>query len=65
MIMGLINIIKKIKQAIGIKPIEIKLKKIDERAVIPTYAHDGDVCMDLTAISVEYDMDKDMYIFIS
>lgn len=61
--MGLINIIKKIKQAIGIKPIEIKLKKIDERAVIPTYAHDGDVCMDLTAISVEYDMDKDMYIY--
>ena len=61
--MGLINIIKKIKQAIGIEPIEIKLKKIDERAVIPTYAHDGDVCMDLTAISVEYDMDKDMYIY--
>jgi dUTP pyrophosphatase len=61
--MGLINIIKKIKQVIGIKPIEIKLKKIDERAVIPTYAHDGDVCMDLTAISVEYDMDKDMYIY--
>lgn len=61
--MELINIIKKIKQVIGIEPIEIKLKKIDERAVIPTYAHDGDVCMDLTAISVEYDMDKDMYIY--
>lgn len=43
--------------------IEIKIKKLDERAVIPTYAHNGDVCMDLTAISVEYDSEKDMYIY--
>jgi hypothetical protein len=32
-----------------------QLKKLDEKAVIPTYAHDGDVGMDLTAISVDYD----------
>lgn len=45
------------------KKIEIKLKKLDERAVMPSYAHNGDVCMDLTAISVEYDAEKDMYIY--
>lgn len=45
------------------KSINIKLKKIDERAVIPSYAHDGDVGMDLTAISVEYDKELDMYVY--
>lgn len=45
------------------KEIKVFLKKLDERAVIPTYAHDGDVGMDLTAIEVEYDADKDMYIY--
>lgn len=45
------------------KEITIKLKKLDERAIIPTYAHDGDVCMDFTAISVEYDSEKDLYIY--
>ena len=59
---------KKIKEKIKnilfeSKSTEIKLKKIDDRAVIPSYAHKGDVCMDLTAISVEYDVDKDMYIY--
>lgn len=33
---------------------EIKIKKLDQRAVIPCYAHAGeDACFDLTAISVE------------
>lgn len=33
---------------------EIKIKKLDNRAVIPCYAHVGeDACFDLTAISVE------------
>ena len=45
------------------KEVTLKLKKLDERAVIPTYAHDGDVGMDLTAIDVEYDKEKDMYPF--
>ena len=45
------------------KEIKVFLKKLDERAVIPTYAHYGDVGMDLTAIDVEYDADKDMYIY--
>lgn len=43
--------------------VTIKIKKLDERAVIPSYAHDGDVGMDLTAISVEYDEEKDMYVY--
>lgn len=51
------------KEAIGQNKLEIKFKKLDERAVIPSYAHDGDVGMDLTAISVEYDTDNDMYIY--
>lgn len=45
------------------KEIKIKLKKLDERAVIPTYAHNGDVGMDMTAIDVEYDKEHDMYIY--
>ena len=51
------------KRALGMKRLEIKFKKLDERAVIPFYAHDGDVGMDLTAISVEYDADNDLYIY--
>lgn len=51
------------KEAIGQTPLEIKLKKLDKNAVIPEYAHDGDVGMDLTAISVEYDREHDMYIY--
>ncbi len=41
----------------------IKFKKLDENAVIPSYAHDGDVGMDMTTISVEYVPEKDMYIY--
>lgn len=43
--------------------IEILVKKLNEQAVVPTYAHNGDVCMDLTAINVEYDDEHDMYIY--
>ena len=52
-----------VKEAIGQNKLQIKFKKLDERAVIPSYAHDGDVGMDLTAISVEYDTNNDMYIY--
>lgn len=41
----------------------IKFKKLDPNAVIPSYAHNGDVGMDMTVISVEYDKKKDMYIY--
>lgn len=45
------------------KEIEVKIKKLHPDATIPKYAHDGDVAMDMTAISVEYDIDNDMYIY--
>lgn len=44
------------------KVLDVKIKKLDDKAVIMKYAHDGDVCMDMTCISVEYDEEKDMYI---
>jgi dUTP pyrophosphatase len=51
------------KEAIGQKPLEIKFKKLDDKAVVPTYAHYGDVGMDMTAISVEYNELMDVYIY--
>ena len=58
-----VEIDEKIKQSVGLSKLRVKFKKLDERAVIPTYAHDGDVGMDLTAIDVEYDEKRDMYIY--
>lgn len=52
-----------VNEAIGLEPIEIKIKKLSENAVIPKYAIDGDVGMDLTAIDVEYDEENDMYVY--
>lgn len=43
--------------------IKVKIKRLDDRAVLPSYAHEGDVCMDFTAIDVEYDEEKDLYIY--
>lgn len=51
------------KEALGQTKLEIRFKKLSKEAVIPTYAHVGDVGMDLTATSVEYDRDNDMYIY--
>lgn len=45
------------------RSIELKIKKLSPDAVLPTYAHDGDVGMDVTVISVEYDPIKDEYIY--
>lgn len=45
------------------KNINVRIKKLVPEAVIPTYAHNGDVGMDLTAISMEYDKENDMYIY--
>lgn len=42
---------------------EVKLKKLVEEAVIPTYAKPGDAGMDLTATSVEFDASNDNYIY--
>lgn len=43
--------------------ISIKIKKLDENAVVPSYAHNGDIGMDITAIGVEYDEINDVYIY--
>ena len=45
------------------KIVNIKFKKLDENAVIPSYAHYGDVGMDMTAIDLEYDVEHDAYIY--
>ena len=41
----------------------LKIKKLDKDAELPTYAHDGDIGMDVKAISVEYDWENDVYIY--
>ena len=45
------------------KEIEILIKKVHPNAEIPTYAHEGDVGMDLKVTEVEYDEKNDMYIY--
>jgi dUTP pyrophosphatase len=52
------------------KEVTLKLKKLDDRAVIPTYAHvdddgknEGDIGMDMIAISAEWDEKMDCYIY--
>ena len=46
-----------------LKNVTVKFKKLADFAVIPSYAHDGDVGMDMTALWVEYDAEKDLYIY--
>lgn len=52
------------------KKINIKLKKLVDEAVIPTYAHvdaegnnEGDIGCDLVAISVNWDEEMDCYVY--
>ena len=47
----------------SIKNVTVNFKKRREDAVIPSYAHDGDVGMDMTAVDVEYDAEHDLYIY--
>lgn len=42
---------------------KIPIKKIHTNAVLPVYAHYNDACMDVTAISMEYDKHMDCYIY--
>ena len=42
---------------------EIKFKRLYSNAQLPTYAHDGDIGMDVYAVSVEYDQVNDVYIY--
>ena len=47
----------------NLKNVLVKFKKLDEGAVIPSYAHTGDVGMDMSAVTLEYDVEHDMYIY--
>lgn len=42
---------------------EIKFKKLVPDAEIPTYAHDGDIGMDVKCVTLNYDRDNDVYIY--
>lgn len=45
------------------KSLEVRFKILREDAVIPSYAHDGDMGMDMTATKVTYDAEKDCYVY--
>lgn len=45
------------------KPIKVLFKKLCKDAVIPTKAHEGDACYDLTAVSCVYDRNLDAYVY--
>lgn len=42
---------------------KIKIKKLNDKAVIPTYAHVTDAGLDLTATSIKRDFEKDVFIY--
>lgn len=43
--------------------VEVKIKILDYTAVIPAYAKQGDMGMDLTATDLEYDAKSDCFIY--
>ena len=43
--------------------LKVKIKKLVPEAVIPTYAKDCDIGMDVTATSVEYDRELDCFVY--
>lgn len=43
--------------------LKVKIKKLVPEAVIPAYAKDGDMGMDVTATSVEYDKTLDCFVY--
>ena len=51
---------KKVAEIIQ-EEIEVKFKKLVENATLPTYAHDGDIGMDIIATSVTYNKDHDYF----
>lgn len=51
---------KKIAEIIQ-EEIEVKFKKLAENATLPTYAHDGDIGMDIIATSVTYNEEHDYF----
>lgn len=45
------------------KALVVKFKKLNDEAVIPSYAKEGDAGLDLTAVSLEYDANLDAYVY--
>lgn len=43
--------------------IEVKFKLLNDDAVLPSYAHPGDIGMDVVATDVEYNAELDYYIY--
>jgi dUTP pyrophosphatase len=43
--------------------VKVKFKKLHENAVLPTYAKDGDMGMDLTAVDRVWDKDIDCFVY--
>lgn len=43
--------------------LKVKIKKVNEHAVIPTYAKKGDMCMDITAIGYEFDCKRECHVY--
>lgn len=43
--------------------LEVKIKKVRENAVIPSYAKTGDMGMDLTAVDYHYDAELDCHVY--
>lgn len=42
---------------------ELEFKKLRDDAVIPTYAHDGDAGLDLTAVDCVWDIENDCWMY--
>ena len=45
------------------KKVVVKIKKLVDNAIIPSYAHEGDMGMDLTATSMHYDEKRDCIVY--
>ena len=57
------NEIKKNVIKLTDEEIKVLVKKISPLAELPSYAHDGDVGMDMKCVSIEYDELNDLYIY--
>lgn len=46
----------------AIDNVNVKVYRDNDKAVLPAYSKDGDACMDVTAISIEYDDKRNRFI---
>lgn len=45
------------------KVLNLKIKRLSKKATLPSYAHEGDVGMDVKAIGLSYDAENDAYVY--